>query len=621
MSIPFPRPLTRDRRNCGKDVADLVACKEDSKAVTKTPKDLPWRAQKAPNSSDFYPFTSESDGVSDINKNGTGQSGTKSLRTRSSKSKYTTPEPVFNDDYDRASDIQSMASGYSGTRHSDLRSNDDHSSSSDGRSPSVAQSPNILRTSTPEKTPLYESHSSPSRTRVSEARTPKSTITPKILLRKETPVSTKSTPPYRSLGRSTRVETPNVKFTRAESPARTLVRSPGRPSPQRESSPTGVLTPRSSVSVKRLTQSPVRSLQRSDLRSPNLTINSSSSDGIAPEEQSVADIPDVDVELDAENERVEDEQLNAKAYEGSEQLDNDIDIASDADDPASPEDLPSPPSTLAQALPFKPFKDPYEQEYASQGFIAMRTFHLYQRGSLGKNHCIVQMMTRYGDIVFIKFPKMIILGEERAERVPLNTAGPQLRCPSREFQNLMIASDVVTLFDGGLIYDGKIYSESQESVINIIAPYIYPLYHHDESLDFEDLAFRARDFSAFLEKSLKDELDARKDALVNNLHRMIEMIEGHHQQVSRIDFHRTQEANVLYRIFGRNNRKGQPIPDPTDFHRIRHLTETMVRYTSAHLSLWCALDEKFADAGKIFDASAPVIYQQFQDDYPEIVSR
>lgn len=636
MSVPFPRQLTRDRRNCGKDVAALVACKEDSKAVNKTPRDLPWKSQKAPNSSDFYP--SESDEVSDI-KTVTAKS---SRGSKTIKSKYSTPEPTFDDDYDRASDIQSMASGQSvrGFRDSSSSSSSDHSSA---RSPSVTQSPNILRPPMPptpenyEETPLRDNS-------VSQIRGNSVTPKPRILLRTETPASSKSTPPYRSLVRGT--STPNT--ARATSPVPTLVRSPGRPSPRRDTelSPTRTLTRTSSpvqspasvrsLSPKRLTQSPLRSLQQSPDRAPmNLITKSDDTDesvdgsSTSDDEQS---IPDVDVKLDAENDRVEDEQLDAEAYEGSEQIDRDIvdddiidaDIVVDdvvVDEVVNPEDLPSPPSTLTQALPFKPFKDPHEEEYSKQGFIAMRTFHLYQRGTLGKSHYIVQMMTRYGDIIFVKFPKMIILGEERAERVPLNTTGPQLRCPSREFQNLMTAADVVTLFDGGLIYNGKIYSESQETVINIIAPYIYPLYQHDDSFDFEDLSFRARDFSAFLEKNLKDELDARKDFLVANLHRMIGMIESHHQQVSQIDFHRTQEANALYRVFGRNNRRGNPIPDPTDFHRIRHLTETMVRYTSAHLSLWCSLDEKFVDAGKIFDASAPVIYQQFQDDYPEIVTR
>lgn len=285
-----------------------------------------------------------------------------------------------------------------------------------------------------------------------------------------------------------------------------------------------------------------------------------------------------------------------------------------------PEALPSPPPFLAENLPIKSPRDPLERMYVSHGFKIMQTIHLYKRGALtSQNHYLVQMRTPYGDILFMKFNTPVIMGEGDPSRIPLNITNVKINCPSEEFQSLMKADDIITVFSNGIIFEGKIYtSKDNETNVDISSGYVYPVYIHFEETNFIKLCTDAREFAKFLEVRMKDELQLRKKSLIRNLQTMIKMIKNHHDQIENIDAYRTTEANKLYGVFSDGLRRRQPIPSGEDTHRINHLTDTMIRYTTSHLNLWCTLNSKFNDAFQFFEEASPHIYAQIQKDYPEL---
>jgi hypothetical protein len=621
MSIPNPRLLTRKRGSNGKVIAEIITYNEDSKLVTKTPKDLPWKAGRTLATSSYFPHSSESDlgFVSDINK--TSQ--------KKSPSKYTS-DFMYNEDFEKASDIQSEVVGEEYpifAQREIMRSPSVTRSSYQASNRSGTPVRSRILTRTPSsKTPIA------SRTllRGSSARS----LTPSPVDLQRSPVRS---PLVRSPTRSPLVSSPtrsplvrNVDQTSplsqrlTQSPRRTLVRS---------QSPSGLTSRKSSIESES-----VRAQMEDDIREDLAGLDDRD---IIENEPDAANIYEEDAKLEEENEKIENEQSDNEAREGSVQLDREQnrdyddekedsvvvaeesssdDESSSSSSSSSEEELPSPPKSLRDNLPIRGFKDPLEKLYSEQGFKTLRTFELYQKGVLSKTVCLVQMITRYNDIIFVKFPKTVILGDDKYERVPLNTSDITIKCPSKQFRDLMWSSDVVTLFEGGLIYDSKIYSESQKDEIDTLAPYIYPLYHHSDDMNFENVAVDARDLSVYIWDNLVNELETRKDSLINNLKSLIDSVENHYDQLAKVDNHRSRETDKLIKFFNKNKRQGQFVFDPEIAHKGRHLSETMVRYMSSHLSLWCMLNTKVSDAVQSLEEVSPIIYRQFKLDYPELFS-
>ena len=285
-----------------------------------------------------------------------------------------------------------------------------------------------------------------------------------------------------------------------------------------------------------------------------------------------------------------------------------------------PESLPSPPAFIAKNLPFRPFRNDQEKAYDSLGFTVMRTFHLYQPGTISNahNYYLVQMSSCFGDIFFVKFNNPVIMGDDEPLRIPLNTRNTKITCPSDSFQQLMRGPDVVTVFVDGIIYNGKIYTTKNDPDIEIVSPYVYPIYIHEDPISFIDLCYNARTSGSLFEDRMKKELENLKDSLVGKLEYLIRIINTHHLQMIDVDNHRLAESDVLYDIFHNDVRRGKLLPKLQDTHRIKHLTETMIRYTTSHMSLWCALSSKIDDVTKLLEETSPHIYSQIATDYPEL---
>ena len=337
--------------------------------------------------------------------------------------------------------------------------------------------------------------------------------------------------------------------------------------------------------------------------------------------------PESSSESDTEMDETRDDDLAVQAYERATEdrllalEDERESVKVESDTELRDTGLPVPPTFLARNPPIRSFKSQEEKSYTDLGFRVMRTFHLYQPGTISnlRNHYLVQMSSCFGDIFFIKFNNPVLIGDSDPVRLPLSQHDATLKCPSNSFQELMRGPDVVTTFVDGLIYNGKIYTSQDSKEIKIVSPYVFPVYLDEPDVNLVELCANARANGAFLEKRIKKtELNTMKNKIVSRLKQMIKNIEDHHQLIEDVDMYRTEEANKLYDIFEEDIKRGKIIPSSEDTHRITHLTETMIRYTTSHMSLWCALSEKLNDFTRVFEESSPHIYAQISTDYPEL---